>query len=260
MGLLDTKIRSFLPDRDYVPLAMPTTGVDVLGTLIKDGGVLRKYGMLADLLAGPSLAAQRGLITRSRPTTNTMNVSTRETKGKVSIATANAALAALGGKADLDISKAGVRNAEVRYTDMVIDNINTAELDKWLDQANFSPATTRQAQMLVSQKLYIIVAVLKATGVAIIAHDSSDTDLRGSVAALQNTVGGNLVATSSSTHRNEVTFQGAKALTVAVKAARLKIDSQGFWINTKPSAAQEVRGSQDTLEYLSAESSLLLSD
>jgi hypothetical protein len=50
MSIFRRGAESFLPKRDYLPLAMPTTGISLLDLLTKDGPVLRRYSSLSAVL------------------------------------------------------------------------------------------------------------------------------------------------------------------------------------------------------------------
>ena len=241
---------SFLPDRDYLPMAMPTTGFDVLWILTRNGGTLRRFGILSDVLVAQDLLPTDA-VRRDEITANAAGTVTKSAKAGLSLGIVNAILTALGGKAGLDLSATGAHSVEYAYTDVTADAVNLARLDAWLSGADLAHAVGRVADLLVAERLYMVVASLKAAALTSKMRDEKGTDLKVDVPVVQQLVGGGITVSGSSGRANELTFHGSVPLTIAAKVAQLKVDERGFWINEEPVSEGEIRGLSPGVEYLS---------
>jgi hypothetical protein len=233
-------------------MAMPTADFDVLWILTRDSGVLRRFGVLSDVLAvGDPLPAE--VVRRDQITANATGTAAQSVKAGLSLGLANTILTALGGKAGLDLSAAGAHSVEYHYTDVTADVVNIARLDAWLSHADLAPGAGRVADLLVAERLYMAVASLKAAGVTSKMRDGEGMDLEVDVPTVQQLVGGNVTVSGSSTRTNEFTFHGSAPLVIAAKIAQLKVDERGFWINEEPVSDGEIRGLSAGVEYLTGD-------
>jgi hypothetical protein len=253
LSLFSRGTKSFLPDRDYLPMAMPTTDFDILWILTRSGGALRRFGVLSDLLAAENpLPAEA--VRRDQITANAAGTAARSAKAGLSLGLANTILTALGGKAGLDLSATGAHSVEYHYTDVTADVVNLARLDAWLSDADLVPRVGRVvADLLVAERLYIAVASLKAAGVASKMRDEKGMDLKVDVPTVQQLVGGDVTVSGSSTRTNELTFHGSAPLAIGAKIGQLKVDERGFWVNEQPVSDGEIRGLSPGLEYLTGD-------
>jgi len=208
MSLFRRGAASFLPDRDYLPMVMPTAGFDILWILTKDRGVLRRFGTLSDVLSSDrELPADA--VRRDEVTANAAGTAARSVKAGLSLGIVNTLLAALGGKAGLDLSAAGVRSVEYTYSDVTADVVNLARLDGWLAGADLAPGVGRIADMLVAERLYLVVATLRAAAVTSRIHGERGADLTVDLPTVQQLVGGGLAVSGSSARTSELTFRGS---------------------------------------------------
>lgn len=251
MSLFGRGSKSFLPDRDYLPMAMPTTDFDVLWVLTRNGGALRRFGALSDVLAaGHPLAAEA--IRRGQVTANAAGSAARSVKAGLSLGLVNTILTALGGKAGLDLSATGAHSIEYGYTDVTADIVNVALLDAWLSDADLAPGAGRVADLVVAERLYTVVASLKAAGVTSKMKDEKGIDVKVDVPTVEQLVGGGVSVSGSSTQTSELTFRGSVPLVIAAKVARLKVDERGFWVDEEPVSKGEIRG-LSSVEYLTGD-------
>lgn len=252
MTLFSRGSTSFLPDRDYLPMAMPTAGFGVLWVLTRNAGVLRRFGILSDVLV-----AQNGLpadaVRRDEITANTAGTTSKSTKAGLSLGIVNAILTAFGAKAELDLSATGARSVEYAYTDVTADVVNVARLDAWLATADLAPGGGRVADLLVAERLYLVTASLKAAGVTSKMRDAKGAALKVDVPVVQQLVGGGVTVSGSSARTSELTFHGSVALTIAAKVAQLKVDERGFWVQEEPVSGGEIRGLSPGVQYLAGD-------
>jgi hypothetical protein len=233
-------------------MAMPTTGFDVLWILTRDGGALRRFGLLSDVLAARH-SLPTDAVRRAETTANATGTFTKSVRAGISLGIVNAILAALGGKTGVDLSATGARSVEYAYTDVTADVVNLASLDRWLSGADLLPGGPRAADLLVAERLYLAVSSLKAAAVTSRFRDEKGMDLQVDVPAVQQLVGGSVTVSGSSVRTNVLTFRGSVPLTIAAKVAQLKADERGFWVNEEPVSAGEIRGVSSGAEYLTGD-------
>ena len=130
------------------------------------------------------------------------------------------------------------------------DVVNLARLDAWLSDADLTPRAGRVAELLVAERLYTVVATVKAIGVASKMRDEKGMDLKVDVPTVQQLVGGSVTVSGSSTQTNELTFRGSVPLVIGAKIAQLRVDERGFWVNEEPVSDGEIRALSPGVEYL----------
>lgn len=252
MSLFSRGSKSFLPDREYLPMAMPTAGFDVLWILTRNGGALRRFGILSDVLTAQNLLSADA-IRRDEITTNATGTAAKSAKAGLSLGVVNTILTALGGKAGLDLSATGAHSVEYAYTQVTADVVNLARLDAWLSGADLATGAGRVADLLVAERLYLVVASLKAAGVTSKMRDEKGVDLKVDIPTVEQLVGGGVTVSGSSARTNELTFRGSVPLTIAAKVAQLKVDERGFWVNEEPVSDGEIRGLSPGVQYLTGD-------
>jgi hypothetical protein len=222
-----------------------------LWVLTRNGGTLRRFGALSDVLtARHPLGADA--IRRDQITANAAGSTARSVKAGLSLGLVNTILTALGGKAGLDLSATGAHSVDYQYTDVTTDIVNIALLDAWLSDADLAPGAGRVADLVVAERLYTVVASLKAAGVTSTMKDEKGTDLKVDVPTVEQLVGGGVSVSGSSTRGNELTFRGSVPLVIAAKVAQLKVDERGFWVEEEPVTKGEIRG-LSSVEYLTGD-------
>jgi len=233
MSIFGAQVKRFLPDRDYLPLALPTSDMDVLWVLTRDRETVRRFGVLADVLTAPTPPGEE-LIRRNAQVVDVVGKGNSSEKIGLTLSVINTILTALGGKAGLSLADTGAATVNYTYTDVHADTVDIVKLDGWLDQADLGHAPARVSDLLVAEKVYVVVSALKASGMTVSLLDSANRSVDLDVPTIQNIVGGGITVDATSGRSNTVTFHGTQNLTVAVKAAQLKVDQRGFWVSERP--------------------------
>ncbi len=240
MGIFGRAAASFLPDRDYLPLAMPTTDLALLDVLTRDGSVLRRYTALPHVLrpldGEPTYVCHLGA-----PVADASGASARSAKAGIGLGVVAGIVQALGADAHVDLSVSRGHTVEYSYVDVTADRVDVATLDTWLARCDLDPRQRNAAQLLVAERLYVVVAVLKANGLRVSVLDEQSHEVALDVPALQQVVGAKVSVSGSSSRAGTVTFQGATALAVAAKAAQLSVDDNGLWVAERPMGDGEIR-------------------
>lgn len=221
---------------------MPTTDVQVLQVLTRQRSVLRRYSDLPRVLIAAAGTADP-VITRDEPVVNAAGKSRRSTKVGIGLGIVSAILKALGAEASIELSASAARSVEYGYTDVISDRVDLASLDAWLAQADFQPGLRNVADLLAAEQVYVIVAALKAWGLAVSFLDSNGTGVDVDVPTIKAAVGAKVSVDADSERSASMTFRGkTAALTVAAKVAQLKFDANGFWVNQRLVTKGEIRG------------------
>ena len=240
MGLFSHSV-SFLPDKDYLPIAMPTTDVHVLQVLTRQRSVLRRYSDLPSVLVAAP-ATDDPLIKENEPVVNASGTKRRSAKIGIGLGVVSAIIKAFGADASIELSGSAARSVEYGYTDVVSDRVDLASLDSWLAQADFRPGLRNITDLLAAEDVYVVVAALKARGLSVTLLDSNSNGVDVDIPAIQAAVGAKISVSADSQRSSTLTFHGQTALTVAAKAAQLKYDENGFWVNERPAKGGEIRG------------------
>jgi uncharacterized protein Veg len=250
MGLFSNRVKPFLPDRDYLALALPTSDMDLLWVLTREGGNVRRFGALADVLTAPTAPGEE-LVRRDAVVVDMTGEANRSAKLGLTLSVVNTIITALGGTAGLSLSGTGASKVIYTYTDVVADAVNIAKLDGWLNGADLSQTAPRIADLLVAEKIYVVLGALKASGITVSLLDNADHEVSVDVPTIQQLVGANVTVDAASGRSNTITFHGGQALTVAAKVAQLKVDERGFWVSEKPLSDGEIRDlGADSPDYL----------
>jgi hypothetical protein len=241
MGLFRASVESFLPDRDYLPVAMPTTGVHTLQVLTRQGPALRRYSELAEVLAIPP-GTDQPAVHRDERVVDTSGTMRRQVKLGIGLGVVSALVRALGADASVDLSSASANSVEYGYEEVAEDWVDLASLDSWLSGADFRPGLRNITDLLAAEAVYVIVGALKASAVSVSLLDSNSNGVKVNVPAIQAAVGAKVSVTAGASRSHHLTFHGSTPLTVAAKAAQLKFDENGFWINERLASNVEIRG------------------
>jgi len=239
MGLFMHAVNSFLPDKDYLPVAMPTTDVQVLQVLTRRRSVLRRYSELARVLVAGDGAAEP-VINGDAPVVDASGTSRQTVKAGIGLGIVSSILKALGADAGIQFSSAAAHSVEYGYADVVSDRVDLASLDAWLAEADFQPGLRNITELLAAEKVYVIVAALKARALSVALLDSNQNGVAVDVPAIQAAVGAKVSVSADSQRSYQLTFRGPTALTVAAKAAQLRFDGR-FWVNERPVTGAEIR-------------------
>lgn len=251
MTFLHRSVESFLPDRDYLPIAMPTTDVQVLQVLTRQGAVLRRYSELASVLAVPD-GADGPTVHRDQAVVDAGGTSRHAAKLGIGLSVVSAIVKALGADAGVEFSCSNATSVEYSYADVVSNWVDLASLDAWLAPADFRPGLRNITDLLVAEDVYVIVAALKARALSVTLMDENENGITVAIPPIEAAVGGKVSVSTSGTRREQLTFRGENALTVAAKAAQLKFDEDGFWVNVRLTSGVEIREIREGPTYLRA--------
>lgn len=241
MSLFSRATQSWLPDSDYLPVAMPTTDVYVLQVLAGDGQALRRYSRLDNVLVH---SPDSGLpaIKPEAPVVDASGSVTRSTKIGLGLSVLSEILHALGAGAGVDLKVEAATGVEYGYANVNADSVDLADLDRWLVGADFDPRARTTSELLAAEEMYVVVATLKASAVTVQLLDANQKSIELDVPAVQGLVGGQLTVSASTSRSSRLTFHGSTALVVAAKAVRIQLDERGFYLDRRPRQDGEVRG------------------
>jgi hypothetical protein len=239
MGLWDKATAPFLPDRDYLPVAMPTIDVQVLQVLTREGKALRRYSDLARIVHGP---AQPPVTARDQAVVQASGSATSNAKIGLGLNVVSSVIRALGGDAGLDVTVERAASVEYGYSDVVADRVDLASLDEWLARAALNPDLRNAADLIGAEEVYVVVGALKARAIEVRLLDASSNAVEVDVPAIQAAVGGKVTVSGGANRSSRMSFRGETPLTVAAKAAQLRLGDTGLWVNERLRTGGEIRG------------------
>jgi hypothetical protein len=245
--------RSFLPDRHYLPVAMPTHDVQVFDVLTRArDGSLDRYSRLDEVLAMPSEAR----VHRDEPVVDTSGATGSTAKLGLGLNVVSSLIQALGGDAGITVQSENVTGVRYSYTKVVSDRVDLASLDRGLYRADLRPDLRNAADLLAAGHIYVVVGALRARALEVEFVRDGTKGVDVDIPAIQAMVGGDIAVTVESHRSSRMTFTGKTTLTVAAKAARLNLAPDRIWINEQMHPAGEIRGlgdEDDTYSFLTGD-------
>jgi hypothetical protein len=238
-----------LQDCDYVPLALPTTDLRPLDVLTGAGRVLRRYSRLDRVLAVDP-ATPEVEIAADQTVVASSGADDRTARLGIGLGVVSSILEALGGEAGLTVDADRATQVRYAYSSVTSDRVDLVSLDEWLTHADFRPGLRNVADLLTAERLYVVVGILKVGGLEVefLGEHSAGVDV--DVPAIQGVIGGNVTVSTGRTRSSRLVFTGAQPLTIAAKAARLRIDDHGIWVNERLAGHDEIRGFGDGRAFL----------
>jgi hypothetical protein len=240
--------RSFLPDRHYLPVAMPTRDVQVFDVLTRARDAsLDRYSRLDEVLTAPTSEVR---VYRDEPVVDTSGSSGSTAKLGLGLNVVSSLIQALGGDAGLNVQAENVTGVHYSYAKVVSDRVDLASLDRCLHIADLRPDLHNAADLLAAGQIFVVVAVLRARAVEVEFVRDGSRGVDVDIPAIQAMVGGDIAVTVESHRSSRMTFTGKTTLTVAAKAARLNLAPDRIWINEHMHPAGAIRGLGDDYTYL----------
>ena len=178
MSLITGRVKQFLPDRDYLPLALPTSDMDVLWVSRASGGPYADLALWPMCSRRPPRRRRLSLSRRNAIVVDATGEANRSAKLGLTLSVVNTIITALGGKAGLSLTPAGAAKVAYAYTDVRADTVNLVKLDGWLAKADLNHASPRVTDMLIAEKIFVVVGALKASGIVVSLFDSADQSVR----------------------------------------------------------------------------------
>src|SRR5262249_10697812 len=162
-------------------------------------------------------------VVRDQPVVDASGTATSNAKIGVGLNVVSALIRALGGDAGLDVTVERATSVEYAYSDVVADRVDLAGLDAWLADADLAPNLRNAADLIGAESMYVIVGALKARAVEVRLLDQASNAVEVDVPAVQAAVGAKVTVSGGSTRSSRMTFRGENPLTVAAKAAQLRL-------------------------------------
>lgn len=234
--------RPFLPDREYLPVALPTDDVHVLQVLTRTGdGSLSRYSRLDRILEVPPGTPEPD-VERDRAVVDTSGEADHTAKLGIGLNVVSSIIQALGGEAGLNVRAENANGVRYSYSKVVSDRVDLASMDAWLNAADLRHDLYNAATLLTAGQIFVVVGTLRARALEVeFTHDgTAGVDL--DVPALQALIGGTVTVSADSSRSSRLTFTGSTTLTVAAKAARLNLAADRIWINERRHTTGEIRG------------------
>lgn len=237
-------------DSDYLPVAMPTTDLQVLYVLTGRPGVLRRHSTINTALkAGPGSTLPT--VISEAVVADSSGSMTRSTKVGLGLSAVTTIARALGASGEVRLSANGAHTIQYGYSDVSADRVDLADLDRWLGAADFDPAARSTADLLAADTCHVVVAVLKAKALDVTVLDEHGGAVALDVSAVQQAVDVEVGAAVASRTSDTLTFRGTSPLAIGAKVITIKVDENGFAIsNRRIDGRTEIRGGLGGYTYL----------
>jgi hypothetical protein len=216
-----------LREQGYNPVRLPRADIGPLQILSRSGKDLSRLGAVGSVLKSKS-----ELLPRVHENVPAAKIEVRRSgslKAGLGASLLGAFLEAFGAKgAELDSSLEKAQRLVFEFNDVLEDRIDVSELDTYLVDSDLNPKSRYTADLLVSDGVYIVTAILKSKKFAIEAHHESGGAVKLDADAIKNAVSAKGSVETRREDENKIVFEGGTFLTFAFQAVRLLYYNGGY--------------------------------
>lgn len=211
----------------YLPLRLPREDVAPLQLLSLAG---KKFGLLGDLNDAMNAGTAKLPAIKKDIGTAGQIEGTRSSTVKLSLGLdiLGNILGALAGT-KLDVS-AGFQDASTltfEFADVTVSCVSIILLDKYLNLATIDATAKQIEQLMQSGKVGVTTAVARTKKYIVSAQDDTGTDIKADVPVIKGIASGSLGVSTTGKGSQKIVFEGPKAVTFGVQAAKLRFDKAG---------------------------------
>jgi hypothetical protein len=244
MGIFQRAVKPYLPNGDYLSVAMPTDAVKVGQVLTREGGVVRRYSTLETVFVVPKGTPAPSMLAEQSVAADASGKAQRSTQATLGLTLVGSIIQALGGQPPgATLSASAARTVEYGFSDITEYLVDVGSLDQWLAGADVDPRSHAVVDLLYADDLYVVVGVLKAKALTVSLLDETSKGITLKVPEIQAAVGAEVDLTTTSSTATTLMFKSrTMALTIGAKVAQIQVDEAGFFVNERVLREGEVRG------------------
>jgi hypothetical protein len=222
---------SYLKDFGYSVVRLPRRDFAPRQILVGSGKALDNLGMLDTVMvAGPTLPP----VKLNETSANISGQRTSDLSLGVGLNILGNVIGAMGGgKLGLDVAYKNARSVAFEFAGVLRDSIEIAALDKYLGSVDVDPAAKHIGDLLDSDDVYVVTAVIKSAKFSVSAKREDGASLAVDVPTIQQVVGGNVKLSGNASAGGAVTFEGSEPLVFGFQAVRLYYD-EGHYTAFEP--------------------------
>jgi len=228
----------YLQSFGYCVVRLPKADLRPLQLLAKQGDDLDRLGEVPSLLVAGSHIPLPPIT--STPAITISGQRTGDLSIGVGISVLGNVIGALGGsKLGLDGQYKQAKSAVFEFLDVVQDQIEVIQLDRYLADADIDPYGRYVKQLLEADRLYVTTATIKSKKFAVEAKKSDGTTLALDVPVIQQMIGGSIKVSGDGSTTSKLTYEGTMPLVFGFQAVQLFYD-KGRYTSFKPVEAGDV--------------------
>jgi hypothetical protein len=248
----EDKLIAYLKPFGLSVLRLPRENFPPLQIMTKQGSDLVGLGQLPTVITGgvlPKVNADQTAAALSGQSSSDLSVG-------VGLTILGSFLGAMGaGNLGLDVQYKKAKTITFRFSDVLIDSIEVAELEQFLTASDVNPAAKHVGELLDADEIFVITQSVKSNKFTVEAKTQGGAGVQLSVPVIQQIVGGQVNITQSGAQNSLITYEGTKPLVFAFQAVRLYYD-QGRYTAFEPTrpgnlAARAVLGDSQLPERVS---------
>jgi hypothetical protein len=237
VGNCDDPFVTYLNSIGYNAVRLPRANVRPLQLLMKEGKDLTWLGDVADVFV-PEAGTKSPNLEIDVPAGHFSGKRSGQLSLGIGISLLGSIIGALGGgKLGLDAAYKKAKYITFEFTDVFIDQVAPAQLDRFLGGADVSPSSIAVGKMLDADEVFVITSIVKTKKFSVEATTSNGTSLGIDVPEIQNVVKGNVKVSAEGSGATKISYEGNIALAFGFQAVQLYYD-KGVYTTFKPLEAK----------------------
>jgi hypothetical protein len=238
-GACDDPFVTYLNSIGFNAIRLPRAGFKPLQILSKEGKDLTWLGDLTDVFV-PGPDAKLPQVQADVPAGQFSGKRSGQLKVGLGLSLLGSIIGAMGGtKLGLDAAYQQASYITFEFSDVLMDSVAPAQLDKFLGGSDVNPASVSVSKLLDSDAVYVVTSVVKSSKFTVDATNARGTSVALSVPAIQGAVKGDVKVSADSASAAKITYEGKVPLAFGFQAGQLFYEN-GVYTAIKPVETGEV--------------------
>lgn len=208
----------------YNTILFPKADISPSQLLKRSDDKLRRLGDLTSVFVTGPVPPPTISVGNAAPNLNVTK--TADLKIGFGLSILSGLIGALGGSTlGLNTNYSRASSLSLEFTDITEDNIQPAQLDRFLTASDIDPFARAVRDMLEGDKVCVITSLIKSKKVVVAAKDKKGADLEVNVPELSKAVGGNLKLARANDASTQILYEGNVPLAIGFQAEQLIFDN-----------------------------------
>ncbi len=211
---------TYLKSYGYSVVRLPKPDIRPLQILADQGSDLDRLGDLSTVLKSKTIAMPA--VSSDNPAPTISGKRTSNLSSGIGLSILGNVIGAMGGSSlGLDLKYSSADTVAFEFIDVLENNIQVAQLDQFLGDADIDPSSRYVRELLESDDIYVITDTIKSKKLTVAAQASGGASVALQVPAIQGIVGGNIAVSASATASGTLTYEGKVPLVFGFQAVRV---------------------------------------
>ncbi|MDB5311352.1 MAG: hypothetical protein JWO38_5554 [Gemmataceae bacterium] len=230
---------TYLNSIGFNAIRLPRANFKPLQILSKEGKDLTWLGDVSDVFV-PGPDTRLPAVQANEPAGEFSGRRSGQLKVGLGVSLLGSIIGAMGGsKLGLDVAYKQANNITFEFSNVSIDSVAPAQLDKFLGGSDVNPTSVSVGKLLDADAVYVVTRVVKSAKFIVEGTNSRGTGVTLSVPAIQGAVQGDVKVSAEDAASTRVSYQGKTPLAFGFQAVQLYYEN-GAYTAFKPLEAGHV--------------------